>query len=188
MTDLDTTQQLTRGEAADYLREFADQLDDRPTDPLTAGLYESDGEPTDASSTGAATDTSTRGRTTTPANEASTHDASTHPTGSTGTGAGTGAETDTGAGVETVRETDSGTDAAARTGDDPSGPSAVRDGRVTILAGNDSATVNPPSEVTLAVAVGTDDSFVTSDTEQFVSFELTWDADAVEDEDTLDIE
>lgn len=116
MAEIEATRQLTRGEAADYLRKFADQLDDRDQNPLSAGLY---------------------------------------------------AETD---------ETDPSTDAGGAT-----------DGRVTILVGNDSATVNPTDEIGFGVQVGRDDSLVGTGSERYVTFDLTWNADEVDD-DSLDIE
>lgn len=160
MTDIEATRQLTRGEAADYLREFADQLDDRDSDPLSAGLYDTDS--TSETSTDPATDAS-----------ASTTDSSS--TGGTMDPSSADATTDTASGD---RETQESLD----------DPTTAADGRVTFLVGNDSATINPPKEVGFAVEVGNDDSLVTNETEQHVTFDLTWHAEDVDDRDTLDIE
>lgn len=172
MTDIEATRQLTRGEAADYLREFADQLDDRDSDPLSAGLYDADGstgttdQSTDATtdqSTDATTDSSSEG-TMAPSSTAAASDSSTTDQSSTD-----GGET---------RETEQSLD----------DPATGADRRVTFLVGNDSATVNPPQEIGFAVEVGNDDSLVSSDSEQHVTFDLTWHAQDVDDPDTLDIE
>lgn len=125
MPEIEATRRLTRAEAADYLREFADQLDDRDSDPLSSGLYD---------------------------------------------------ETDD------RRNEEAPDPDASETMDAPGGP----DDRVTILVGNDSATVNPTEEVTFGVRVGDDGSIVGGDSERYVTFDLTWDAAEVEDE-TLDI-
>ncbi|MDS0282320.1 amphi-Trp domain-containing protein [Haloarcula onubensis] len=49
-----------------------------------------------------------------------------------------------------------------------------RDGRVTFMVGDDSATVNPPEQLSFEVEVGADDSFVGGNREQAVSFDLVW--------------
>lgn len=138
MGEIEATQQLRRTEVADYLREFADQLDtddagdrrssrDRPS-PATQSRDRTDSRDVDG-----------RGL------EASDHD---------------------------------GIDDSATTLDD----------RVTILVGNDSATVNPPDEIGLDITVDDDDSLIGGDAERHVVFDLSWDVEEVENPDVLDIE
>lgn len=73
---------------------------------------------------------------------------------------------------------------------DPSGaasrPTAdagdTADGRVTFVVGDDSATINPPEMVGFGVAVESDSGIVGSTVEREVGFELTWEAEATEDD------
>ena len=120
MPEIEETRRLTRAEVADYLREFADQLDDGDgdSDPRSADRYEG---PDDG-------------------------------------------------GNDIYEEGDGGTNA-----------SGAADARVTILVGNDSATVNPTEEVTFGVRVGGNDPLVGGVAERYVTFDLTWDADQVDD-------
>lgn len=122
MSDLQTERQATREEVADYLREFADQLDG-----------------------GGATDAGNRNRDRT--------------------------------GTETAS-----TDASAG-----NTPTAHPAGKVTLLVGNDSATINPPREVTFGVEVGSDSSLMSGDAE-IVEFRMHWDANDVPRDDELRIE
>ena len=129
MHELETEREMTRAAVADYLREFADQLDGSTrTDDAPSGF---DVPTTDATPTDSAP-----------------------------------ARTDD-------RE-------RARDGDDAGG-------KITLMVGNDSATINPPGTLGFEVDVETDDSFVGSDAERSVEFTLTWDAEAVEQDDELDV-
>jgi hypothetical protein len=118
MTELDAVQQSTRNEIAQYLREFADQLETTGR-PMGTPLPEGGG----------------------------THEAS----------------TDDDRGV---------------------GP----DGKVTLVVGNDSATINPPETVEFTVKVDDDDSLVGGESERRLDFSLQWDAAAVEEDGSLEIE
>lgn len=61
-------------------------------------------------------------------------------------------------------------------------------GKLTLVVGNDSATINPPETVGFTVEVNSDSSLMDSGKTQHASFDLTWDADAVEEDDELRIE
>jgi amphi-Trp domain-containing protein len=118
MTELDAVQESTRSEVAQYLREFADQLEttDRPMGtPLPEG-----GDTTEASSNG-----------------------------------------------------------ERRVGPD---------GKVTLVVGNDSATINPPETVGFTVRVDDDDPLVGGESERRLEFTLEWAAEAVEADGSLEIE
>lgn len=141
MSQIETRRELTRAEVADYLREFADELD----------VKRSLGGTADAGHT-------------------------------TSTSADDEHRSDTTAGSERT----SGT-----TADDERGPtndpnaSATSERttyeKVTILVGNDSATVNPPETVDFEVAVHSDSSLMESGERQRVSFVMEWDAREVDD-------
>lgn len=155
MSELQTERPATREEVADYLREFADQLD---------GGGATDAEHRDRDRTGtetANTDASTGGTATGP-------DARSRSGSETGTGTNADAETD-----------------ADATGDRT--PTAHPAGKVTLLVGNDSATINPPNEVTFGVEVGSDSSLMSGDAE-VVEFRMHWDANDVPQDDELRIE
>ncbi|MWG35054.1 amphi-Trp domain-containing protein [Halomarina oriensis] len=162
MSGLNTERVVTRAEAADYLREFADKL---------AG----DGH-AGATNAGTTADTGVTG-------------ANTTETTTTDTGQRSDRETETrrqgGADGTTSSETvdQSQTD----TTDGHEGTSVPSAGKVTFLVGNDSATVNPPEEVTLDVSVGEDSSMMSSGAET-VTFSLRWDKEAVPESDELRIE
>jgi hypothetical protein len=129
MASFDSSQERTRAEIADYLREFADELD-------PAGR-----------STNSGTDDATlesSGRETGRANEAATSD---------------------------DREQSSGAGE-----------------KVTVIAGNDSATINPPRTCTFDVAVDTDSDLLSTGAERRASFAIRWDEEQVEDGDQLGVE
>ncbi|PSP99499.1 hypothetical protein BRC94_07260 [Halobacteriales archaeon QS_5_70_17] len=151
MSDLQTERQATREEVADYLREFADQLDG-----------------------GGATDAGNRNRDRTGTETAST-DASAGNTP-------TGTDARSGSGSRADADAETGADA---TGDRT--PTAHPAGKVTLLVGNDSATINPPREVTFGVEVGSDSSLMSGDAE-IVEFRMHWDANDVPRDDELRIE
>ncbi|MFD1514741.1 hypothetical protein [Halomarina rubra] len=153
MSGLNAERTVTRTEAAEYLREFADKLangghggTDRTTGSTT-------GKPTTGDATGETTHHGSADGSTTE--------------GTTGTPTGES---------QTTQETQ-GTQ-NAQTG---------QYGKVTFLVGNDSATVNPPEEVTLNVDVGEDSSMMSSGAET-VTFSLHWDKQAVPESDELRIE
>lgn len=117
MTELDAVQESTRNEVAQYLREFADQLE--TTDrPMGTPLPEE------------------------------------------------------------------GTTEAAAEGERRVGA----DGKVTLVVGNDSATINPPETVGFTVRVDDDDPLVGGESERRLEFALEWDAEAVEADGSLEIE
>jgi hypothetical protein len=62
------------------------------------------------------------------------------------------------------------------------------DGKVTLVVGNESATINPPESVDFTVKVDDDDSLVGGESERRLDFSLQWDAPAVEADDSLEIE
>jgi hypothetical protein len=130
MASLDSSQERTRSEIADYLREFADELDpsNRTTDAGTdeATLGSSDRE---------------RNRTT----EGATGDAD--------------------------REQSSGVGE-----------------KITVIAGNDSATINPPRTCTFDVAVNTDSDLLGTGAERSTTFTIRWDEEQVEAGDQLDVD
>lgn len=96
-------------------------------------------------------------------------------TGSTET---TGAETSIG--DETSRRDDT------RTGDrDPA--QSVGD-KVTVIAGNESATINPPRTCAFDVAIDTDSDLLDTGAERSTTFTIRWDADHVEADDELSVE
>ena len=61
------------------------------------------------------------------------------------------------------------------------------EGKVTLLVGNDSATINPPETVTFEIEVESDRSLVGSEVEESVAFEVTWRADQTEEHDEIEI-
>jgi hypothetical protein len=160
MSGLNTERVVTRAEAADYLREFADKL---------AG---------DAGRSGTSATTTTGG---TGANTTEgTADTTQSSTQTTETRRQSG--TDDATPNETTDQ--SQTDTTTQSGEQTTAPTA---GKVTFLVGNDSATVHPPEEVTLDVSVGEDSSMMSSGAET-VAFSLRWDKEAVPESDELRIE
>jgi amphi-Trp domain-containing protein len=80
-----------------------------------------------------------------------------------------------------------GPDRDASTADRRSGPDRhdeSRDGRVTFMIGNDSATINPPERLTFEVEVESDDPLVGSERDHSVAFELAWQTEAVRDDES----
>jgi hypothetical protein len=59
--------------------------------------------------------------------------------------------------------------------------------KVTLLVGNESATMNPPEMVSFSVAVDSDSSLMDSGSEESVSFVLRWASDEVETDDELSV-
>ncbi|WP_049972291.1 amphi-Trp domain-containing protein [Haladaptatus cibarius] len=67
-------------------------------------------------------------------------------------------------------------------------PSETRSSeKVTILVGNDSATVNPPETLSFSVAVDSDSSLMESGAEESVSFTLRWASEEVGEDDELSV-
>ena len=120
MTEIEAERDMTRSEVAEYLREFADQLD--RSGP--GGRSDRPGPNIGADEEGAATG---------------------------------GAATDPG------------------------------DGKVTLIVGNDSATINPPEDVRFEIEVESDSSLVGTGVEESVSFEVTWRAEQTEEHDEIEI-
>lgn len=110
MTEIEAEREMTRAEVAEYLREFADQLESSgPEIPHAEGTTNSE----------------------------------------------------------------SGTDAG--------------DGKVTLVVGNDSATINPPETVAFEIEVESDSSLVGTGVEESVAFEVTWRAEETGEHDEIEI-
>jgi hypothetical protein len=60
--------------------------------------------------------------------------------------------------------------------------------KVTIVVGNDSATVNPPETLTFDIVVDSDSSLMGSDKNQRVTFGLRWPTEAVEEDTEIQIQ
>lgn len=96
---------------------------------------------------------------------------------------------------EFADELDSGDTRSSKGIDEPgrSGGSASTErtddgGKVTIVAGNESATINPPETLTFDVEVATDSSLLEGGgTERSATFSLRWNEDHVEEDDELDV-
>lgn len=165
MADINATHDKTRSEVADYLREFADQLDSRGGTETGSGRTDATG----AGTAGTGTDASVSG------------DAGRHTeTGASGT-------TD-----PKSRRTETATDdidaERAETIDTERAATARRGGKVTIIAGNESATINPPERVRFDVSVDTDSSMLDAGRDHSATFTISWDAEAVEEDDELRVE
>lgn len=81
--------------------------------------------------------------------------------------------------------TDRGTEAAAgeRAEDRPAAPSTR--GKITFVAGNDSATVNPPETITFSVDVDSRSAIMSGRETERVTFTIAWDAADVPADDEL---
>jgi hypothetical protein len=153
MSDLRTERHATREEVADYLREFANQLDGRGGD-------------VGGTAAGSGSDVNDHRRREETADTAPSTDAT------TGTGS---------------RSADADAVGERADADDRTGTTAHPAGKVTLLVGNDSATINPPRDVTFGVEVGSDSSLMSGDAE-VVEFRMHWDANDVPEDDELRIE
>lgn len=79
-------------------------------------------------------------------------------------------------------------DQLGRTGPEiPAAEGETDDGRVTLLVGNDSATINPPETLVFEIEVESDTSLVGTDVEESVAFELTWRAEQIDEHDEIEI-
>ncbi len=67
-------------------------------------------------------------------------------------------------------------------------PEATHTRKLTIVAGNESATINPPETLTFDIEVDTDSGLLETASEHTASFTLRWDASEVADDDELTIE
>ncbi|MFU8867029.1 hypothetical protein [Natronococcus sp.] len=97
-----------------------------------------------------------------------------------GTGSTETTGTGTGIGDETSRRdgaTDGDRDRAQSVGD-----------KVTVIAGNESATINPPRTCAFDVAIDTDSDLLDTGAERSTTFTIRWDADHVEADDELTVE
>jgi hypothetical protein len=104
--------------------------------------------------------------------------------GNTAETVGTGSTETTGAGTETggTNQRADGTE----TGDRDRAES-VGD-KVTVITGNESATINPPQTCAFDVAVDTDSDLLDTGAERSTTFTIRWDADHVEADDELRVE
>jgi Amphi-Trp domain len=97
---------------------------------------------------------------------------------------GTG-RSETGIRTNEPRETDSTTDSVERSPSESLESTNTQ--KVTLLVGNESATMNPPETVSFSVAVDSDSSLMDSGSEESVSFVLRWASDEVEPDDELSV-
>lgn len=67
-------------------------------------------------------------------------------------------------------------------------PQAENGGKVTIIAGNESATINPPESVSFGVEVDTESSLLEAGATRGASFTLQWDEEQVEETDDFEVE
>ena len=176
MREIETERVVTRNEAAEYLRQFADKLaeEGHQFGERTTGETGATGTATGESSQ--STTQQSPGRTT----DTTRSDTTTGETRETRGGETTDATRERSA--DTTQEASADATDERTTGGAPS-----RYEKVTFLVGNDSATVNPPEEVTLGVEVGEDSSMMSSGAET-VTFSLHWDKDTVPQDDELRIE
>lgn len=156
MVSLNQERERTRSEVADYLREFADELD-----------------PAGSRSEEPGTETGS-GRT------------------ATESGAGTPG---TGTGDDSLVDDDDSTltaddDRTANRDAEASGATnRGTDGdKVTIIVGNESATINPPETLSFAIDVDTDSSLLDAGAERSATFSLRWSGEHVEADDSLEVE
>ncbi len=159
MVSMNQERERTRSEVADYLREFADELD--PTGPQTGDSRTDDGS----------------GRTDRSATESGA--------GTPGTGTGDDSLTDDDSTL--TADDDRAGDAGATTDANASTNRNAGD-RVTIIVGNESATINPPETLDFAVDVDTDSSLLGAGADRSATFSLRWSEEHVEADDSLEVE
>lgn len=100
-----------------------------------------------------------------------------------GTAAGT-----SGTDATDTSRTNRRTDDADAAGDrDPDRAASVGD-KVTVIAGNESATINPPRTCAFDVAIDTDSDLLNAGAERSTTFTIRWDAEHVENDDELRVE
>ncbi|WP_254535407.1 amphi-Trp domain-containing protein [Halomarina litorea] len=168
MSELEIERELTRQEVADYLREFADKLADdrRGEGRVNRDADGSNGGPEGVRAPGRRDEfDDTTGSGTDAANTTSSHaaDSAAHGTADDTRGS---------------HESDERTTDRVR----------PNNGKITLLVGNDSATVNPPERVLFGVEVGRDSSLMGGGKGEVVEFRLHWNADDVPEDDELSIQ
>lgn len=147
MATIESTHERTRSEIADYLREFADELDPGrgPDSSVRTGRSDRSGRTEDAA-----------------------------------TGGG-GRSSDTGPRDANASDRDATTDAEDRE------RTAAGD-KVTVIVGNESATINPPHTCSFDVAIDTDSSLLDAGAERSATFTIRWSEEHVEADDELSVE
>ncbi|MFC4988274.1 MULTISPECIES: hypothetical protein [Saliphagus] len=160
MVSMNQERERTRSEVADYLREFADELD--PAGSRTADTR------TDAGA----------GRTDRTATESGA--------GTPGTGTGDDSLTDDDSTL--TADDDRAGDAGADATTDANAANRNAGDRVTIIVGNESATINPPETLDFAVDVDTDSSLLGTGADRSATFSLRWSEEHVEADDSLEVE
>ncbi|MFH5801379.1 amphi-Trp domain-containing protein [Haladaptatus sp. CMAA 1911] len=104
---------------------------------------------------------------------------------SDGTGRSDGTGPETGIATNESREAGSATDSVGSSPSESLESTSTQ--KVTLLVGNESATMNPPETVSFSVAVDSDSSLMDSGSEESVSFVLRWASDEVETDDELSV-
>jgi hypothetical protein len=103
----------------------------------------------------------------------------------------TGSETVGNDGTQTL---DDGSRDDSLLGDDSTAGTDTRDDaagvgdKVTVIAGNESATINPPQTCTFDVAIDTDSDLLDTGAERSTTFTIRWDGEQVEADDELRVE
>lgn len=163
MAEIEASRELSRTEVATYLREFATQLESTKQTARSNRNESAARENRD-------TQDQVRGETATDATEQR------NPI------EGTNQRTPT---DEANRRTSNETD---REGAASDSGSISKHGKVTFVVGNDSATINPPENLTFDVAVDSDSAMMSAATHRSVNFHLEWDVTDVDEDDELSIE
>ncbi len=158
MAELEAEFEKSRSEIATYLHEFADKLESGAS--LQSG-------------TGARTGTKPQA-------------ADTRPNETTGTGT-TKESTDDSVGMGTTGTSEGSNVTDDSTNDSAAQSSGTKTQKVTMLVGNESATINPPETLSFDVAVDSDSSLMDSGSERSVTFVLRWASDDVEPDDELSV-
>ena len=65
---------------------------------------------------------------------------------------------------------------------------ASPDDKVTIIVGNESATINPPESLSFVIDIDTESSLMETGAERSATFSLRWSGEHVEADDTIEIE
>lgn len=172
MAEIESEQALPRSEIAAYLREFADELDTTPTDfDFGREGREREHRTDDVESTRSPDDAvgATErggGQAVTIEEEPSEVEANEMKTSDTET-------------------TDRTVDTTDRSVEDA--PGTATDDRVTLVVGNESATVNPPATPTFGIEVDSDSSLVGSGEQQRVTFQIEWEVEDVDEDSRIEI-
>lgn len=92
-------------------------------------------------------------------------------------------------GTEDARTGDAEVGNSREAGDRTTDDRTATDRKVTVIAGNESATIVPPESLSFAVEVDSEDSLLGGPTgERGVTFSLGWSSDDVETDDELGVE